>query len=102
MPDHDLLDDFISGVPAPGTTPGEHLAHTLAAFAHLSDQAQLPNLGGPIVLLRRLDNADARLCLAHLAAGKVDDDFAVAVTSGVYGTGVTTGLTWADVRALAG
>lgn len=30
-----------------------------------------------------------------------DDDFVVVATSGIYGPGVRTGLTWGDLRAIA-
>ncbi|MCK9901309.1 hypothetical protein [Glutamicibacter sp. V16R2B1] len=32
--------------------------------------------------------------------GTPDSEFAVVATSGVYGEGVKTGLTWGDLRAL--
>ena len=30
-----------------------------------------------------------------------DDEFAIMATSGMYGDGVRTGLTWGDLRAIA-
>lgn len=32
--------------------------------------------------------------------GTPDSEFAIVATSGVYGQGVKTGLTWGDLRAL--
>ena len=47
---------------------------------------------------------DPVTCLAHvldLFAESPDDEFVVIATSSIYGDGEKTGLTWADLRALA-
>jgi hypothetical protein len=45
--------------------------------------------------------ADALRHTLAICSDHPDDDMAVTATSGVYGSGVRTGLTWGDLRALA-
>jgi hypothetical protein len=97
---HDSLDSFREHVPDPGSTPQQHLAHTLACFSHVKNPGNLDSPIGPLLLLRRLDNADARAILEHLAAAHEPSDYAIRATTGVYGDGIVTGLTWGDVLHL--
>jgi hypothetical protein len=96
----DSIDAFREHVPAPGNTAQEHLAHTLACYAHVQNPGNLDSPIGPLLLLRRLDNQDARVILKHLADTHEPSAYAIRATTGVYGDDVVTGLTWGDVAHL--
>ena len=109
-PTNTLLDDFTASIPEPGRTPVEHLAHTAACLAHVSDAHVLLGAGdaafraGHLRTLAadRSDRSALHALLLVLVANrdKAADEVAITATAGVYGPG-RTGLTWGDLLELA-
>lgn len=103
------LADFISAIPAPGTSAAEHLAHTVACFADMSPQRALVSGGGATLTVGHLralalDAADRTALHALLTVlvanrDRAAEEFAVTATAGVYDR--RSGLTWGDLLALA-
>lgn len=109
-PKNSLLEDFTASIPAPGRTAAEHLVHTVACLAHVSDGHVLLSADGVhfrvghlrALAADRADRGALHALLSVLVANRdrAGDEVAITATAGVYGPG-RTGLTWSDLLELA-